>query len=51
MTVGLDEAATLRHVHDRTDSFNAMRIVEHALKEHGKPLVAAEVHETAWQKC
>src|SRR5437867_6593411 len=50
MTVGLDEAATLRHVHDSTDPFNAMRIVEHALKEYGKPLVAAEVHKTASQE-
>src|SRR5438445_11378356 len=50
MTCGVDKAATLRHVHDRTDPFNAMRIVEHALKEHGKPLVAAEVHKTVSQE-
>jgi len=49
MTVGLDEAAILLHVHYSTDPFNAMRIVEHALKEYGKPLVAAELHKTVSQ--
>src|SRR5713101_7896921 len=46
LTVGVDAAATLRQVHDRTDRFTERWTREHTVKMHRKALGAAEVHES-----